>query len=95
MDDLIAFLNARLDEDEAAFTTGAALADDPVAEDLCRRLLREVEADRDLVVAYQRSEAKNPMSGWESDYTQALMLAVKIRTAIYSDHPDYRAEWKP
>lgn len=59
------------------------------------RALRAVKADRDLIAAYQQAAAASPASGWESDYTQTLELAVRIRVAEWSDHPDYREKWAP
>src|SRR5450755_748772 len=50
--EMVTFANARLDEDEAWFTDGAALADDPVAEDLCQRLLREVAFKRAILALH-------------------------------------------
>jgi len=133
--DLIAFLNARLDEDEAAAKAAASVAGpdwhhghfwpedgssattmifsaagSPLADMLHRddeemapfiaghdpaRALREVEADRKLIAAYLQSEEVSPSDSWESDGTQALEWAVRFRAAVYSDHPDYREEWKP
>jgi Family of unknown function (DUF6221) len=58
-------------------------------------LLREVEADRKLLAAYRQAEQERPVTSWESDYTQALERAVQIRAERFSDHPDYRPEWKP
>jgi hypothetical protein len=123
-DDLIAFLNARLDEDEAA--AKAAQSQDerheqnmPDAEmreciDLASRrernydqpwwaanmnyqltrrrfpsnparVLREVEAKRAVILQ------------WENSPSGSLVLtnALYQLAAVYSDHPDYRAEWKP
>ena len=118
--DLIAFLNARLDEDEAAALAniGAGpgwqrgLGDDERgtgpkwpdyqtydSDDLTAateyierfrplRMLREVEADRKLLAAYADApEFSDPWIG--------LDFAVRIRAERFSDHPDYRQEWKP
>jgi hypothetical protein len=59
------------------------------------RVLREVAADRQLLALYQGSEEVSPASAWESDGTQALADAVRIRVAVHSDHPDYDQKWKP
>jgi hypothetical protein len=118
----VAFLAARLDEDEtsaklAAREGGTWTQDDPArfpgsisslggpvvydegapdenqAPHIVRfdpnRMLRDVAADRQLLAAWQQAEAATPASAWESDYAQALERAVRIRAAVYSDHPDY------
>jgi Family of unknown function (DUF6221) len=59
------------------------------------RSLREVEADRQLLAACQRAREAQPSDSWESDYTQALEDAVRIRGGVWSDHPDYRPKWAP
>ena len=118
MTDLITFLNARLDEDEAAARAALPIygpgwrpenskvaglgpariwgkdSKRPVAEAARRvsaahiarhdpaRVLREVEADRKLIAAYEDvPEFSDPWIG--------LDLAVRIRAAIWNDHPDY------
>ena len=103
VDDLTAFLTARLDEDEAAAKAvkdrhwamatipGGELAPGVVAH-IARhdpaRVLREVAAGRTILAACQDS-------GEGSIVRDALRYAVNVFTAVYSDHPDYRAEWKP
>lgn len=127
VDDLIAFLKARLDEDEhwahmaeAGWPPENALAasEDPkhypfMATDITpskatfirrhdpARVLREVEAKRRLLEL-----------AWDADQTDRLLdeeiareakpgevttggLILRAMAAIYSDHPDYRPEWKP
>ena len=112
MTDLISFLNARLDEDEAIAQSAAkrmgspdwrqAATDDGrdtvvmgerevglhsllgthIARHDPARVLREVEADRKLIAAYEDvPEFSDPWIG--------LDLAVRIRAAIWNDHPDY------
>jgi len=99
--DLAAFLRARLDEDEYGpwphRSTCQMLR--PVPEnfpfatfscdcDLAARWAREVEAKRQ-VVDYLASElADDPTSVMDQDLLRAL-------AAVYSDHPDYREEWRP
>jgi hypothetical protein len=51
------------------------------------RVLREVEAKRALLVL------ADPASGDGLDYGGEWILAAMA--LAYSDHPDYRAEWKP
>ena len=86
------FLNARLDEDEAAGRRALA------------RALREVEAIRAILERHRRIEPDftgAAACAWCSDDTDAgarfhqpwpcpdvLSLA-----AVWSDHPDFRPEW--
>lgn len=102
-DALVAFLNARRDEDEAM------VAEPHIWPTTFRpeRVLREVEADRKLIDLYGRSKSyrdrvfARPEPRSVSDEMRAVtqMLAVeqvlRLRAAVYSDHPDYRQEWKP
>lgn len=88
MDDLINFLNDRLDEDE----------DDPYCEGIgeylgCHkwsaRHLREVEAKRRIL----RELCLTPR--WKGELVGALSEVVATLLALpYSDHPDYQEEWK-
>ena len=121
--DLIAFLNARLDEDKAAAAKAqkkrrspwrvidsirmrvisgspnrdlvvAETPGDGIADHIARhdpaRVLREVEAKRAMLAELTR---------WPFDYrpecNDPIRLFVRQLAAIYSDHPDYREEWKP
>ena len=139
-DDLIAFLNARLDEDEAAakkshyegqrwLTEEEGVYRWPTdelvhsadrkadARHIARfdpaRVLREVAAKRAIVAAHQPMEAL--YGGWRIDKTwqeRGLVcttcgfddsesgvawpcLTIRSLAAVYSDHDDYRQEWKP
>lgn len=141
VDDLVAFLRARLDEDEASvyawdsdaeacvgtvwtgnepgYTTVASrrgegpwIADgrevlnarhgrvlyDPA------RVLREVEAKRRIVddVVPEVEGAEDRIDGewgvvslpWDQVHATTLSL-LRLLALPYSDHPDYRPEWKP
>jgi hypothetical protein len=121
--DLIAFLGARLDEDEAS-ATSAALAWTASVWDSCdfrlgpavgghiarhdpARTLREVAAGRALLDLYERATHyrdrifAQPEPRSISDEMRAVtqMMALeqvmRLRTAIWSDHPDYRQDWSP
>jgi hypothetical protein len=104
MDDLIAFLNARLDEDEAAAKAWLPFGN-PTAEQ-CEhfarhdpaRVLRDVGAKR-RIVAWHESECTCTWCDEEGDdlpgpdvtgYGCPTLLMI---AAIWSDHPDYRQEW--
>lgn len=114
MDDLAAFIEARLDEDEAApdvHAEGCALHawlrnDVPSACDCGypARVLREVAAKRAIL---ERHAPHQPAFGglacnWCSEDVDDRPSVAKepwpcddIRAiaAVWSDHPDYRAEW--
>ena len=139
VDDLAAFISARLSEDEAMAkaaaerqpydewdAVGAGGEDDvalsnwrvvaiaipglkpehsPAARAVMRhiarhdpaRVLREVAAKRAIVARYGE-----PFAGLGlgeqlqlSQERQGLWFAVRELAAIWSDHPDYRAEWAP
>lgn len=117
--DLIAFLNARLDEDEAAarqawgiewnwrdlaqpFRERPSVAHTVhIARHDPARALREVGAKRRLIeLAWDADQgdrildeeiARDPKPGEVT--TGGLIL--RAMAAVYSDHADYRPEWKP
>jgi hypothetical protein len=112
VDDLIAFLTARLDEDEAAANEvhrprdcGSVDRDgdfdpDPVYCGCGRpdRERREVAAKRAIltqVVPQIVEMDQQIISEWGSsrDEPDEHLPLLKIMAAVYSDHPDYRAEW--
>ena len=102
MDDITAFIAARLDEDEAAakdvryvWPTDFDVALNPA------RVLREVEAKRAIVAEYTafmrpvragQSIGKRPGPGLEGAVTE-LERVVKLIAAVYSDHSDYKQSW--
>ena len=121
-DDLVAFLRARLDEDEAAarawlplvrltgssswhqeldesnlgpYSIAHARLHDPA------RVLREVEAGRAILAKYElgRRTYDPDRDDWFSPaaamFGSDMEWLIKTRVAIYSDHADYRQEWKP
>ena len=95
---IAAFIAARLDEDEAAAETWRE-------HDL--RPLREVAAGRALLDLYDRAAryrgqvfAQQPPRSVSDEMravTQMMALeqVLKLRAAVYSDHPDYDPDWKP
>ncbi len=90
MDDLTAFVAARLGEREH-FAKIARLA-----QKHREQMLREVEADRCLLAEWQKAEADPAVDDqWNAGLAAGLRLAVQIRTARYSGHPGYRPQWKP
>lgn len=143
MDDLIVFLNARLDEDEAAAKAAASVAgpdwqfgrdfptsylrssagsiladtlhsgDGEIGPHLARhdpaRVLREVEAKRAILELHQGDASEYGGSGYRAGEMACRMCGaddgwwgvawpcptILALAAVYSDHPDYRQEWKP
>jgi len=110
--DLLAFLRARLDEDEAdrwdVHSSDCATTRDPSFPCDCgypARMLREVTADRELLMAYEDRQSwaedddPDTMSSnpeWEKGAAAALLTVIRLRAgAAYSDHPDYDPGWKP
>jgi hypothetical protein len=93
------FLTARVDEDEqyARDLIGPhGLRDVGGMVGLSERLLREVEAKRAILAIHHEDGAMcmgcpqtvRTVTTWPCDNVVAL-------AAVWSDHPDYRAEWKP
>ena len=89
------FLLARIAEDESAATEWGVKGERARAARLCaetqakRRLLNEYRA-RDEDVALMLGPDSRRQRQWAG-----LHLATKVLAAIYSDHPDYRDEWRP
>lgn len=142
MDKLIAFVSARLDEDEAAakaavdssmrakcaqwiaypdgngYVIGDAgghfasclIGGEGIARHVVRhdpaRALREVEAKRAILAMYEERDdyylPKGVHDGRDPDERQcdaaakaAYRDALEAIAAVWSDHADYRQEWKP
>jgi len=91
--DLVAFLRARLDEDEAYLLSNRRHL-------WTQRPLREVEAKRAILDAFQAVDAevvtmlhdRRPRKYGEWD---GLHKAVCHLATVYRDHPDYDEAWKP
>ena len=93
MDDLTAFITARLDEDEAQqWPDYSTLPPSGWPE----RRQREVAAKRKRLAAYLKAQATADKYG-DDRYMVGLAdgLADTIRddAAVWSDHPGYRQEW--
>jgi hypothetical protein len=90
MTDVVTFLRARIDEDEAVAREVAdarRLSDVGGGESASPRVLREVEADRKLLAAWRKAEAER------DGLADGLRAAVQIRAAIWRHHPDYDPAW--
>lgn len=93
--ELLAFLNARLDEDERHLKSNAHHL-------WTKRPLREVAAKRAVIAMhdelwrlYRTFEQAGEPGPISLGRAQGLWRAVRLVGAVYSDHPDYRPEWKP
>jgi hypothetical protein len=85
--DLIEFLQARLDEDEAAIREDAGLG---LAYGWPARLLAEVEAKR-AILAHWTSDAQFP--DFHGGYEEAMNDAALALAQPYADHPDFDPAW--
>jgi hypothetical protein len=56
------------------------------------RVLAQCAAMRKIVEMFQT--ARPAMGEWESDYASAAYDAVRALASIWSDHPDWREEWR-
>ena len=109
-EDLAAFLNARLDEEETAAQArvDAAKRRGFITDHSAARDLREVEAERALIT-FALENAASVDGEWgdghdageiaggqcEDRGMRAANRVLGLLAAIDSDHPDYRQEWKP
>lgn len=104
-DDLIAFLRARLDDEQREAEPLAAQHGEPGTDLLSGderanvanavRVLRQVEAHRqiiDLAVRAAGLSLRDPETYGPT--ASAYSRAVREIAAIYSDHPDFREEWR-
>lgn len=104
MNDLIAFLNARLDEDEAAaraaaehpwtrFGAQTAAQVDHIARHDPARVLREVEARRAIIrrCAVRMNEMDVHPNGLVSPRAVLARQALIDLAVIWNDHPDFPA----
>ena len=97
MDDLAAFLNARLDEDESRWRDLADLGEQGYWD----FMLAEVDAKRRIIakLEHYRQRADEPCTREEGimydDHVDALTAVVQLLALPYANHPDYRPEWRP
>lgn len=102
MSDLVAFLRARLDEDERAASgaDGASWYFDHIDDSAGpfherftpARVLRDVEAKRRIMAECRPSGG----GSWDIELLDALGAVVLVYLALpYADHEDYREEWRP
>jgi hypothetical protein len=116
MDDLIAFVRARLAEDEAAANVALRVtaewyevAQQAIActdtieigfayQHIVRydpaRALREVESKRAIVSLYRKYADDAGFNAMIEDRMWTTGYVLFYLAAAWSDHPDYRQEWK-
>ena len=104
-DELVAFLNARLDEWERLarqaypVQTGSRDEGQPPEHVSWRRGpgsvefgLRQVEADRELLARYEMARKALP-GRFKDGFLEGLEQALEIRAQRFDSHPDYRSQW--
>jgi Family of unknown function (DUF6221) len=109
MSDLVAFLRARLDEDEAYAREPQGWNEyDPGDPGDPARVLREVEAKRKILAdlpgySKQRREFRDGMylpenadyhSGHADGTDDSARYVARCLAAVYRDHPDYDEAWE-
>jgi hypothetical protein len=122
MDDLIAFLRARLDDDEMDVDMMVATSSDRwLAEVAAKRAVVECHRPQLTIVEWphdqtgkgealtcpscrpaEPTEWHPPQGqagvlpdGFVASYVLAPCPTLRHLAAVYADHPDYRAEWRP
>jgi hypothetical protein len=101
MPDLAEFLLARIAEDEAAYESAyvAYLDGFPFTP---TRVLAECEAKRRIVEQCKEWLSYGPVKSWETDRGEDAALSedaaptvLRLLALPYTNHPDYREEWRP
>jgi hypothetical protein len=98
--DVVEFLRARLDEDEAAakawlpFGNPNAEQRQHVASHDPARVLADVESKRGVVAKCEAALRGQTRPGEELMKTLAVLVLEGLATA-YADHSDFREEWRP
>lgn len=59
------------------------------------RVLREIDAKRQLLAEYQLADAEAKYPDWAGGYASGLEYAVQLAAAEYADRPGYDQEWAP
>jgi Family of unknown function (DUF6221) len=88
MADLVAFLHARLNEDETwGMDPECGYYQDP------DRVLREVEAKRAILA--EHDVRHDPCDAHNASLESIPCPTLELLAAVYRDHPDYDPTWKP
>jgi hypothetical protein len=92
MTDIIEFLGARLDEDEAASLD--SLEHDPYSESwaniLATRILLECVVKRKVIAHFKRIDRDYAPAG-DQDYMEKFLFII---AEPYMDHPDFDPDWR-
>lgn len=94
-DDLVAFIKARLDEDEAAVTRyglGERSQRSVTAKRKRLALMSEAHAAMNKIIADENADRAD--QAMAVGRARAATVAVKTDAEVYRDHPDYQARWK-
>ena len=81
------FLLARISEEEKVWMT-VAIAPRQLGKTHARKHLRECDAKRRIVERIQQRRQR-------ANVTTTMLEILLDLAAVYSDHPDYREEWRP
>ncbi len=106
MDDLIAFLRARLDEDETSVISGDCKCGDVQRPDCADRVLADVEVKRQIITEHEpigevsgtfcsrcsQDEEQPPPVGWWIPFP---CRTLRLLALPYAGHPDYDESWRP
>jgi len=98
---IIAFLEARIAEDEAEAQKGGyhnasgVFARDNYGCLLIQpsRVLAECAAKRAIIAGRKRIDRSANPDEWSMGYSDANYEAIHALAAVYADHPDYQQEW--
>lgn len=99
--DVLRFLTARLDEDEASIAEGDCPCVDGGLMPTCpERVFQEVEVKRRIVELHKGDHQCSTYNHHGDIDSYALALdgdcsTMRLLALPYADHPDYQREWKP
>ncbi|MPY55615.1 DUF6221 family protein [Streptomyces acidicola] len=103
MDDLIAFLRARLDDDEQLGEIHKPDCDARIPyewEFVCRcglpaRRSGDIAAKREVIKFAAWLDQNRAGSEFMEGRAQSARHVLRLLALPYADHPDYREEWRP
>jgi hypothetical protein len=99
MGDVVAFLNARLDEAETraremepevipVYTGDPERPEIVIVDEFIKREFREIEAKRKILSMYQDAVAEA-----SSEVVEWMLAVVETEARVYSDHPNFDPAW--
>ncbi|HEU0239540.1 MAG TPA: DUF6221 family protein [Micromonosporaceae bacterium] len=98
--ELLAFYRARLAEDDTRARAEIAKPGmndhNPETYNRPERMLAEVAAKRAIADAWEQREAERPQPGGDvfGYHATGLLIAIKHLATAWSDHSDYRVDWR-